>query len=262
MSSQRLLQQERNIRIAGLLLMLSPIGNVFFSILTFNAENKWTAAFFWQVIQTSSPGHWYLKIACIIVGAWMAATARRSSWLFALIVLGLYIGYGIVNFKSQKLMSGWFPPTLSLLSNIGFFAFIYFVEFQHSGLALEEEKRKRQEKEKPRKVQEPTTAVENPISIAAKPQAEEFYFNLTNLEGYVLDFEGIGPWGKIEKASAKEIHVRAFEKPPEKVREQAVEIILNKNQTLRFRFQNADENLFTFSLDKVQNLDSFDLKAS
>jgi len=222
--------------------MLSPIGNILLSMLSFNIQNKWTFEFFWQVISSSSPGHGYLKIACILVGAWMAITAKRSSWLFALIILGIYIGYGIINFKSQKVISGWFAPTLSLLSNIGFFAFIYFVEFQHSGLALEESRKSDRSSQK--------------TFTPTRKKEDEPLFPLEEMEGFVLDFEGFGPWAQIERCTQNEILVYCFQDAPKELLKKPVEIFWNDTHLLQFELTKNEKDYYVFQLTKVISKES------
>ena len=210
MASQRLLQREKYIRIAGLFLMVSPFFNLTVSI--YAALKHYNRALNTDVlaqILKNIPIHvWALWLPVFITG-FMMFKGRRASWKVVLGLLGVFIGFNIVNFKNDMAL-GWFQPTLYLLTNISLFALVYSQEFhqeaQKKGLELI------------RKMRE------------------------TKANGPTVHFDGVGPWAKMIAITTTHISMKAFNTPPSDIQTRILEIALSPDLVLRARYSQHIKN--------------------
>lgn len=209
MAKQRLLQREKFIRVAGLLLMLSPFFNLIITIHTALGPNrKLTQLNFFQVLESIPMLVWALWTFALVTGL-MMIKVRRASWLAVLGLLGVFIVFNIVNFK-KDLAIGWLQPTIYLLTNITLFALVYAQEFH--------QKAQRKGLELIRKMREVKT------------------------NGPTVHFDGVGPWAKMIAITTTHISMRAFAEPPSDIKTRILEIVLAEDLVLRARYSQHHTN--------------------
>lgn len=210
MATQRLLQREKYIRIAGVFLMVSPFGNLLVSIYAaLNHYNrKLDLPVLGQILKSIPFFVWALWIPIFITGL-MMFKGRRASWKTVLVLLGVFIGFNILNFKKDMAL-GWIQPTIYLLTNISLFALVYSQEFHQ----------------------------------AAQKKGLELIRKMREVKatGPTVHFEGVGPWAQMIAITTTHISMRAFNTPPEDIQSRILEIALSKDLVLRARYSQHQKN--------------------
>lgn len=218
-SSPRLLQREKYIRIAGLFLMISPFFNLFFSIYNSLGPNvKLTQPILEKIVRELPVFIWLAAPVAIITG-FMMLKGRRNSWISVLALLGLFIVFNFMNIR-QDFKTGWFQPTLNLITNLSLFVLVYTQEFhqtaQRKGLAL----------------------------LRAMRESKS--------SGPSVHFDDIGPWAQLIAITTTHVSMRALMPPPPDLQTRALELALNTNLVLKARYvqhqskDGKDEYFFEF----------------
>ena len=127
MTEKGLLRQQRVIQAFGIMMLLSPIVNLFLSIYPVKNPHKWTWPVLKLLLNDISSVHWILWSCSVIIGLLMLK-GKRDSWISVLGLLSLFIFYNLITLKSEMQKTGVLPVFL-LLCNIGVFVVVYMAEF-------------------------------------------------------------------------------------------------------------------------------------
>lgn len=208
-SSSSLLQRERIIQISGLLVILSPFFNMYFTFSSFvTIDNPMTYNLFQHLISQVRMITWILSVASIASGI-MMLKGRRSSWMPVLVLIGFFIGTNLLEFK-KNVAIGIGQPIAFLLVNVALFILVYSQEFhqktQKAGLELI------------RRIKRDET-----------------------LSSPTMDFEGHGPWAKLVAATTTHISMRVISTPPVDIESRVLEIDLSPELVLKARFISQQE---------------------
>ena len=218
-SSPRLLQREKYIRMAGLLLMVSPFFNFFFSVHNALGPNvKLTQPILEKIIRDLPIFIWLAAPVAIVTG-FMMLKGRRSSWISVMALLGVFIIFNFMNIR-QDFKTGWFQPTLNLITNLSLFILVYAQEFhqtaQRKGLELLRAMRE------------------------------------TKSSGPAIHFDNVGPWAQLIAITTTHVSMRALKNPPPEIEIRPLELALNSNLVLKARYvqhqakDGRDEYFFEF----------------
>ncbi len=218
-SSPRLLQREKYIRIAGLFLMVSPFFNLIFSIYNSLGPNvKLTQPILEKLIRELPIFIWLAAPVAIVTG-FMMLKGRRSSWISVMALLGVFIVFNFMNIR-QDFKTGWFQPTLNLITNLSLFILVYAQEFhqtaQRKGLEL----------------------------LRAMREAKS--------SGPTIHFDDVGPWAQLIAITTTHVSMRAVLPPPPELESRPLELALNSNLVLKARYvqhqskDGKDEYFFEF----------------
>lgn len=242
MASEKLLQRASTIRAAGILMLVAPIFNFFGSVLVLDVPNRWTLPFLWKMFLAGNLIQWVMPLASLFVG-FMMLKGRRESWTSVLIVLLLFIAYGVVNFREQA-RAGWIYPTMILITNVTLFALVYYQEYWQAT----------QPRSKAPKAPPPVKAeVQAPPPPATRPAPAAFVqYDFGPWVGMTVDFEGVGPWARVVSASPQEIHLQKLKDPPEGLWTKTVEIEASDSTILKFRFSRAEGDRLIFRLSRIR----------
>ena len=209
MAAQRLLQREKYIRIAGFFLMASPFFNLAISMMAALGPNRQlTYPIFLQILKSIPWLVWGLWLPSLVTG-FMMVKGRRASWISVLALLGVFIVFNVINFKTDMKL-GWMQPTIYLLTNLSLFVLVYMQEFhqaaQKKGLELIQKMRE------------------------------------TKANGPTVHFDGVGPWAKMIAITTTHISMRAFAAPPHDIKTRILEIALAPDLILRARYSQHKAN--------------------
>ncbi|MGZ3781085.1 MAG: hypothetical protein ACXVCY_10600 [Pseudobdellovibrionaceae bacterium] len=123
------LRDERYIRIAGALLMISPFLNYFTSIaLSSNLPDKWALKQLMAGFIVASGLSWVGRISNFIVGVLMFR-GKSSAWVPVLAILGFTIAKNILTFKSDYQINH-IQTVSSLIVNIFLFLLVFESEYR------------------------------------------------------------------------------------------------------------------------------------
>lgn len=218
-ASPRLLQREKFIRVAGFFLMASPFFNLFFSIHNALGPNVKLTQPILEKILRELPIFIWLAAPVAIVTGFMMLKGRRSSWISVLGLLGVFIVFNFMNIR-QDFKTGWFQPTLNLITNLSLFILVYAQEFhqtaQRKGLEL----------------------------LRAMREAKS--------NGPAVHFDNVGPWAQLIAITTTHVSMRAVIPPPPDLQSRLLELALNSNLVLKARYvqhqskDGKDEYFFEF----------------
>jgi hypothetical protein len=216
--SLNFLKREKYIRYAGILLILSPFGNFFWSSALSGIYHWWNPRVLALIIKGIPPVFLFLWGSAFVVGLTMLK-GKRSSWNLTLGLLSLNLIFGIISFK-KDIATGWFQPTISLTINAALFVLIYIQEFHQKLEARVWEAR-----------------MNRPFSITLQSPV-------------VLHFESCGNWAQITEI--KNTGFKALcnaQNIPAQLETKTIEIVLTPELVLRARFsaRSGQEIIFRFT---------------
>lgn len=241
--SPRLLQRERIIQIAGLLLMVSPFFNFFVPVaLLEGVPNKWSVSMLWQIARAGSMIMWGLSVANIVIG-FMMLKGRRASWVSVLVVLGFFIVYGVATLK-RDMKSGWVQPVTLVLINIGLFGLIYSQEFFQIR-QMEEQARKMAAARKPVVPAAPMPA-RAPAPMPAPAPAHVQVQVANGGKAPLVELEGFGTWARLLEVSSSKIIMRAIKPLPTTLEGRTIEMSLGSQLKLRVRLATSNQKVYEF----------------
>lgn len=123
------LQDERYIRIAGALLMISPIMNLMVSVaLNSTIPNKWSLANLYTAFMLASGLAWVGRISNFVVG-FLMVRGKSSAWVPVLTILGFSIAKNFITFK-QDFQINPYQAVISIIINIGLFLLVFESEYR------------------------------------------------------------------------------------------------------------------------------------
>ncbi|MGE0634256.1 MAG: hypothetical protein AB7O96_17710 [Pseudobdellovibrionaceae bacterium] len=204
-SPSSLLQRERIIQISGLLVMMSPFFNLYFTYRGLNSVTPVNLSVFFSQVKMIT---WMISATSLLTGA-MMLQGRRSSWTPVLLLIGFFIITNILSFKKNA-VDGIGQPLAFLLINISLFILVYSQEFhqktQKAGLEL-----------------------------IRRIKRDETMLSPT------MNFEGHGPWAKLVAATTTHISMRAISPPPANIDSRLLEVDLSADLILQARFIHQQE---------------------
>lgn len=280
----KLIRQEKVIRLSGVIMMISPFVNFALSIAPVqNVGDKTSLPVLLHLAKSINSIHWFLWGASFVVGL-MMLKGRRSSWISVLAILGIFIVFDCLNLK-KNLARGWEQPLISIAFNLAIFVLVYAQEFRQSSQPRPKAEAKPAPPAKP--IEKPKPKGPHPIVAwmktvkvpeiklpevkmpelklpdvkLAKPETKPVpvatrapIFNSKahqNLVGFVIHFDGMGPWARIINLSDNELFIEAFKDPPPHLAKRAVEIDIGQ-QTYRMQMTTRQGKLYTFRFQTVE----------
>lgn len=261
----KFLHRERYIRIGGILLLASPFFNFTLTVAMSNGvlgRYGWRGV--WMVAQNISAINWALYASSVVIGLIMMK-GRRSSWVFVLVVLGIYIMRNSLTF-SKDTRNGYLQPVLAMIINIGIFALVYIQEFHQQVYGLPPENPA--DAELPEPVASPVLAkplakppVEPSFSLKPKPLVQPVMAppptpdpgpGISFRLPMYVDFQGLGTWAQLTSISESEIRMRGVSSSfPEGIDTKPVELKLPTGKThfkVRARLAKRIGDEYVFSI--------------
>ncbi|WP_413582116.1 hypothetical protein [Bdellovibrio sp. HCB288] len=220
----------RLLRIAGVLLLLSPFLNFFISIAMLPAgPHKWSWAYMSAVLLAATPMQWALRISKIVVG-YLMIRAKSSAWLPVLVILAVTIAHNFLTFSKDWRTSS-VQTLLSLLMNFTLFGMVLNAEIQVNCELNEKLKAARAAKSAtPNTELPPTPPDENITEVAASeeiPHVVQLHPDTQETEneteqivefaitkGSAIDFEGIGTIAEVVHCAEDEIWIKGISEGP------------------------------------------------
>ncbi|MEK2688082.1 hypothetical protein [Bdellovibrio sp. GT3] len=194
----------RLLRIAGVLLLLSPFLNFFISIAMLPAgPHKWSWAYLSAVLMAATPMQWALRISKIVVG-YLMIRAKSSAWLPVLVILAVTIAHNFLTFSKDWRTSS-VQTVLSLLMNFTLFGMVLNAEIQVNRELNEKLKAARAAKAAP-----PNPEPVAPV-VALRP---EHVVEFAITKGSAIDFEGIGTFAEVVHCAEDEIWIKGITEGP------------------------------------------------
>ncbi|WP_413584792.1 hypothetical protein [Bdellovibrio sp. HCB274] len=229
----------RYLRIAGILLLLSPFLNFFISVAMLPASpSKWTWAYLSAMYLAATPMQWALRISKIVVG-YLMFRAKSSAWLPVLVILAVTIAYNFLTFSKDWRTSST-QTVLSLLINFALFGMVLRAEILVNRELNEKLQAARAAKAAakttlaamPTAATVPHTALENapeqfpkeasvvqlfpdnesPVSSESPPPETIVEFAIT--KGSAIDFEGVGQFAEVVRCQEDEIWIKGLTESP------------------------------------------------
>lgn len=128
-SRKKWLDDQRYIRMAGFLLVISPFANFFVSVAAASSSpNSLTVPMLWYAFVNVSALAWIMRALKVIVGLLMIR-GKSSAWIPVMAILGFTIAYNLMTFKRDYSVSPM-QAILSLLTNVVFFLIVFRAEFR------------------------------------------------------------------------------------------------------------------------------------
>jgi len=236
------LDDERYIRFAGAMLLVSPFFNFFISVANNQSiPDKWIPSHLWAIFISATLVQWIMRIALVTVGILMVR-GKSSAWVPVLAILAFTIIHNIFSFKNDFQISPA-QAILSLLTNLFFFTIVFRAEFR---LAREEDKKiaaakaARLKKEadtkivtplqaKPATPQEPTKLAPRPAVVkeaappAPKPRTKpKIVREFIITRGATIEFEGHGQFAEVMHCNENELWLKSTHSPPSEIKNRAV----------------------------------------
>lgn len=229
------LRDERYIRIAGFLLMLSPVLNYLVSI-AFSSHLNYTGKEFVMGFFVSSGFVWLGRLSSFIVG-YLMFRGKSSAWVPVLAILGFTIAKNIITFKHDFQISQ--IQTLSSIAiNVGLFLLVFESEYRinkelNNKIQAARARRKADGRSdgraadhtSPQAPSKRVTSSEDKIissktfsSSKPKSSAKEFMIE----KGAAIDFEGYGLFAKVIHCTEKELWVQTIEHLPAEIHKKTV----------------------------------------
>ena len=269
----KLLQQEKIIRMGGVLMLASPVANFIITVASLppSVQNRWSLLQLGRLASTIPATQFALWIVSFVVGGLMLK-GRRTSWLSVIVFLGVFIVYNLMHLKSD-MQSGALQPILSLATNLALFVLVYMQEFRQINELQAQEaaaqasmasgasatldpvfgatvkskpataKKKKVSKAPPQKAppkpNDPTVTGKSG-SVGALPTLGTAGDTASNV---MVDMRGHGPWADVVKVTESEILMRCRGEVPERIETEPVEIVIAGDLVMKLRFvkkQNLD----------------------
>jgi hypothetical protein len=278
MKRRQLSKRESTIRIGGILMFASPFANLLLSVaLSTGVPNKWGLSGLKMIFGHTPIFNWFLYASSLVVGS-MMMKGRRASWLFVLLVLGIYVMDGGLSLHKDIQAHHWFE-VCAMAVNVGLFVLVYLQEFHQqvngfiddamsatatvaaSATATVSARPTFAASENlPLPFIEPTPTVAETKTVAVAVADRAPLFNPIPLRvrevslklPLLVDLNGVGTWAKLVSISADEIRMESLSwLAPAGIESKMIEIdlpTLPDPVTLRARFVNHSGSTYTFEI--------------
>lgn len=198
------LQNNRVIRTAGALLMVSPFFNILFTAyLTQNPLKTWSAKHFLTVLVTGSFVDWLSRITNLVVG-FLMFRGKSSAWVVVLLILAFSITQNLYTFSHYYHLNKIITIG-SLVINVGLFLLVLEAEYRVN-MAIG-----RRESSGGAVLPTVHAAPVVPIPIKSQPKPREFYVT----KGMAIDFQGHGRVAEVLNCDDQELWLKTYEPVPE-----------------------------------------------
>ncbi len=123
-------QKPKWIYFASIVLMLTPFGNLLWSLASLNVQDWYMPSAWAHWVKFVSPTTWFL-LAMIFSSGILLLVVRKWTWTLSLACLGVIVVYDIVMIASNQFeLMGNFPLILMLLATLSFGLGLYLTEFR------------------------------------------------------------------------------------------------------------------------------------
>lgn len=212
-------RDERFIRIAGALLLVSPLFNYLLSVAwNSNVPDKWAPKQLLAGLMIASGFVWIGRISNIIVG-FLMLRGKSSAWIPVLAILGFNIAKNIITFKHDFAINR-FQTFMALAINIFMFLLVLQSEYRNNkelneklkakktGIKPEIKKETQREELKPEKL------------VSKKTNKKEFLIT----KGMPVDFIGHGKFAEVIHCTENELWLKTTDHAPTDIHKRAVTI--------------------------------------
>ncbi|MGZ3768118.1 MAG: hypothetical protein ACXVCP_10805 [Bdellovibrio sp.] len=257
------LQDERYIRIAGAMLLVSPFLNYFFSVVfNTNVPDKWSMKQLLTGFMIASGFSWFGRISNFIVG-FLMFRGKSSAWVPVLAILGFTIAKNIITFKGDFQINK-FQTLGGLAINIVLFLLVFESEYR-----INKEINKRIKDVQLRRNQKLTvssslnTQAQIQNNLIKKTSSATQIPNLTNLKpehikqqnppkkikreitikkGTVIDFDGFGKFAEVFFCSENELWLKVKEHLPPEIHKKTVVLkVPGQRKGIKLKFSRFNE---------------------
>lgn len=214
------LDDERYIRFAGAMLLISPFFNFFLSVAANNTiPDKWAPYQLWAVFTAATTLQWIMRGLKMVVG-FLMFRGKSSAWIPVLAILGVTIVSNFLTFKKDMEISK-VQTVLSIVINIILFLIVFRAEFR---LNQEFERKlaaaraaKAATSAKPRAVTA-TSVVRAAPSTQKKIKTVDFVIP----RGSLIDFKGHGHFAKVIRCQGDELWLQSTQDLPKDIQKRSV----------------------------------------
>lgn len=239
------LKDERCIRIAGALLMISPFLNYIASV-AFNSNlvDKWAFKEFVAGFILTNGFTWLGRITNFVVG-FLMFRGKSSAWVPVLAVLGFAIAKSIITFKNYIHIST-LQTVGSLLINVLLFLLVFESEYRINGELNKKIQAARESRTKGHLVEKTPATTPPPISKINPPAVRSKEFLIT--KGASIDFEGLGKFAEVIHCTDQELWVKATNHFPEDLHRRPVTLQApGQRGRVRLKFSSLrDDSILVF----------------
>lgn len=254
-------KRELTIRIGGILMVASPLFNLFVSVaFSTGVPNKWGFSGLALIFGHMPTINWFLYASSLVIGA-MMMKGRRASWAFVLVVLGIYILYGGLTLY-QDIKQKNVQPILAMAMNCALFTLVYMQEFHQRVYGFIDDVRSRHDtaSDEISPASKATETIESfKVSTAATVPKPSKLFNPLPLQSknvfmklpLLVNLDGVGTWAKLMRISADEIQMHALKQPPSELASRTIELRLPTEPeviTLHARLVSHQDQEYTFQI--------------
>lgn len=244
------LQDERYIRIAGAMLMVSPLLNYLASVaFSFNNYDKWALKQFIAGFMLASGFSWLGRISNFLVG-FLMFRGKSSAWVPVLAILGFTIMKNLITFKSD-FQTNRVQTIGGLIINAVLFLLVFASEYRINkelnkkikAVQLQRSKNSVAVQSSSEKSAGRTETCSDATSIptksqsqsklAPKPEAQKFLIR----KGAPIDFEGYGKIAEVFHCTENELWLKVTNHLPADLHKKTVTLQdLGKKGQVRLKF--------------------------
>lgn len=248
------LQDERYIRIAGAMLLISPFLNYLSSVaLNYNVPDKWALKQLIAGFMMASGFSWLGRVSNFVVG-FLMFRGKSSAWVPVLAILGFTIAKNIITFKND-FQTNRFQTVGGLIVNVVLFLLVFESEYRlnkeiNNRIKAAQQQRSKNhsaqnsvkqttqlEKSKAQPLSQAKTQVHVPTQAAAnlkaKPQAKEFLVR----KGAPIDFDGHGKFAEVFHCTENELWLKVTDHLPSDIHKKEVTLqVPGKKGQIRLKF--------------------------
>lgn len=253
---KRWLDDERYIRMAGFLLLMSPFANFFVSVAAASASpQSLTLPQLWMAFVNVSAITWIMRVLRVVVGLLMIR-GKASAWVPVMAILGFTIAYNLMTFKRDYSVSPM-QAVLSLATNVFFFLLVFRAEFritQEINNKIKAARARKAEAQRasavplapaPEVVIKKTEATKNTNVVVMKPKPpprKKVVGEIRIPKGAVVAFEGYGAFAKVLFCTANELWLESPQGPPANLQDRAIVLDSKKPKgSIRLRYDRTQE---------------------
>lgn len=242
------LKNERYIRIAGFLLMVSPFLNYLASVVfNSNINDKWAFKSLLTGFMLATGFSWLGRISNFIVG-FLMFRGKSSAWIPVLAVLGFAIAKNIITFKNDFHISPW-QTLVYLLVNVLLFLLVFESEYRINNELNKKLQAAKERHSENSAVSKPTAqALLTPLAktlapAAVAPMAEKRSQGFVITKGASIDFEGFGKFAEVIHCTDQELWLKATNHLPADIHKKTVTLKASgKKGQVRLKFSNIRED--------------------
>lgn len=261
---KRWLDDERYIRMAGFLLLLSPFANFFVSVAAASASpQNLTVPQLWVAFINVSAITWVMRVLRVVVGILMIR-GKASAWIPVMAILGFTIAYNLMTFKRDYSISPM-QAILSIATNVFFFLLVFRAEFRITQEINDRIKAAKEKKAQALKaaaavapIQEAVppkaTSISNPVAadktpeiskvvpLKTAPKRKKVVGEIRIPKGAIVAFEGHGVFGKVLFCTADELWLESPQGPPTNLQDRAIVLDSKKPKgSIRLRYDRTQD---------------------